>query len=70
MPDRDPIRHVIMLIMENRSFDHMMGGLSAVLPGLDGVDPAGFAYDGGGAYCGGGAMGDEPPIGSPEGPKG
>jgi phospholipase C len=39
MPGRDPIRHVILLIMENRSFDHMMGGLSAVLPGLDGVDP-------------------------------
>ena len=39
MPGRDPIRHVILLIMENRSFDHMMGGLSTVLPGLDGVDP-------------------------------
>lgn len=40
MPDNDPIRHVILLIMENRSFDHMMGGLASVLPGLDGVDPA------------------------------
>ena len=40
MPDNDPIRHVILLIMENRSFDHMMGGLAGVLPGLDGVDPA------------------------------
>ena len=39
MPDNDPIRHVIMLIMENRSFDHMMGGMAGVLPGLDGVDP-------------------------------
>jgi phospholipase C len=39
MPDNDPIRHVIMLIMENRSFDHMMGGMVGVLPGLDGVDP-------------------------------
>jgi phospholipase C len=28
-----------MLIMENRSFDHMMGGLTGVIPGLDGVDP-------------------------------
>jgi len=28
-----------MLIMENRSFDHMMGGLSALVPGIDGVDP-------------------------------
>jgi phospholipase C len=40
MPSHDPIRHVILLIMENRSFDHMMGGLTAVIPGLDGVDPA------------------------------
>ena len=40
MPANDPIRHVILLIMENRSFDHMMGGLTAVIPGLDGVDPA------------------------------
>jgi phospholipase C len=39
MPANDPIRHVILLIMENRSFDHMMGGLASVLPGLDGVDP-------------------------------
>src|SRR5262249_33930639 len=39
MPASDPIRHVILLIMENRSFDHMMGGLATVLPGLDGVDP-------------------------------
>jgi phospholipase C len=39
MPDSDPIRHVILLIMENRSFDHMMGGLAGVIPGLDGVAP-------------------------------
>src|ERR1035441_790268 len=39
MPN-DPIRHVILLIMENRSFDHMLGGLAGVIPGLDGVDPA------------------------------
>jgi phospholipase C len=37
MPD-DPIRHVILLMLENRSFDHMLGGLSAVFPELDGVD--------------------------------
>jgi phospholipase C len=40
MPDNDPIRHVILLIMEDRSFDHMLGGLAGVIPGLDGVDPA------------------------------
>lgn len=39
MQETDPIRHVILLIMENRSFDHMMGGLAAVVPSLDGVDP-------------------------------
>jgi phospholipase C len=53
MPQSDPIRHVILLIMENRSFDHMLGGLATVIPGLDGVnpqqprvnlDPAGQAY--------------------------
>ena len=39
MPTNDPIRHVIVLIMENRSFDHIMGGMTALVPGLDGVDP-------------------------------
>jgi phospholipase C len=32
----DPIRHVIVLMFENRSFDHMLGNL----PGVDGVDTA------------------------------
>ena len=32
----DPIRHVIVLMMENASFDRMLG----TLPGVDGVDPA------------------------------
>jgi phospholipase C len=36
----DPIRHVILVIMENRSFDHILGGLSSVYPDLDGVNPA------------------------------
>src|SRR5450755_1718609 len=36
MPD-DPIKHVIVLMLENRSFDHMLGGLSKAIPGLDGV---------------------------------
>src|SRR5688572_9100469 len=31
----DPIRHVILLMMENRSFDHMLGAL----PHLRGADP-------------------------------
>jgi hypothetical protein len=36
----DPIRHVVVLMLENRSFDHILGGLQAAIPGLDGVDPA------------------------------
>jgi phospholipase C len=40
-PRPDPIKHVIVLMLENRSFDHMLGGLSAAIPGLDGVPKAG-----------------------------
>lgn len=36
----DPIRHVVHLILENRSFDQMLGSLQAVYPALDGIDPA------------------------------
>jgi phospholipase C len=32
---RDPIRHVVVLMLENRSFDHLLGSL----PDVDGVDP-------------------------------
>ena len=35
----DPIRHVVQLVLENRSFDQMLGCLSDVHPDLDGVDP-------------------------------
>jgi phospholipase C len=41
MPHADPIRHVIVLMMENRSFDHMLGGLAEAIPGLDGVNKPG-----------------------------
>lgn len=34
----DPIRHVVVLMMENHSFDQMLGALTAVHPELDGVD--------------------------------
>jgi phospholipase C len=33
----DPFRHVVLLMLENRSFDHMLGALQQVIPGLDGV---------------------------------
>src|SRR5688500_11723622 len=36
----DPFRHVVVLMLENRSFDHMLGALQAVVGGLDGVPPA------------------------------
>jgi len=32
----DPIRHIIVLMLENRSFDHMLGGLADEL-GLEGI---------------------------------
>jgi len=38
--DHDPIRHVVMLILENHSFDQMLGDLKRIYPDLDGVDPA------------------------------
>lgn len=36
----DPIRHVVLLMLENHSFDQMLGALKAIHPDLDGVDPA------------------------------
>lgn len=36
----DPVEHVIVLMLENRSFDHMLGGLAGEL-NLDGVLPPG-----------------------------
>ena len=37
----DPIQHVIVLALENRSFDHMLGACQAVKPEIDGIPPAG-----------------------------
>ena len=34
----DPIEHVIVLMMENRSFDHMLGYLKQVYPAIEGID--------------------------------
>jgi phospholipase C len=36
----DKIEHVVVLIMENHSFDQMLGSLKAIYPELDGVDHA------------------------------
>jgi phospholipase C len=37
---RDGIKHVVVVMFENRSFDHMLGSLRKVFPDLDGIDPA------------------------------
>lgn len=36
----DPIHHVVVLILENHSFDQMLGCFKQVYPHLEGVDPA------------------------------
>jgi phospholipase C len=36
----DPIKHVVVLMLENRSFDHMLGCIKQVYPTLEGIDPA------------------------------
>ena len=35
----DPIDHVVVLMLENHSFDQMLGSLSTVIGGLNGIDP-------------------------------
>lgn len=39
MATDDRIRHVILLMLENRSFDQMIGSVSEVKPTLDGINP-------------------------------
>src|SRR5438132_5989981 len=34
----DPIKHVVLLMLENHSFDQMLGSLKSEYPELDGVD--------------------------------
>jgi phospholipase C len=36
-PGLDTLRHIVVLMMENRSFDHMLGSLTAVDPRIDGI---------------------------------
>jgi phospholipase C len=40
MPPESPIRHVVLLMLENRSFDQMLGSLHVWDPDVDGVDLA------------------------------
>jgi phospholipase C len=39
-PGLDNLRHIVVLMMENRSFDHMLGSLTAVNPQIDGITGA------------------------------
>jgi len=38
-PGLDQLKHIVVLMMENRSFDHMLGSLKAVDARIDGVTP-------------------------------
>jgi phospholipase C len=38
MPMTDPIKHVVLLMMENHSFDQMIGCLQGEYPDLEGID--------------------------------
>jgi phospholipase C len=38
MPMADPIKHVVLLMMENHSFDQMIGCLQGEYPNLEGID--------------------------------
>jgi phospholipase C len=38
-PGLEQLQHIVVLMMENRSFDHMLGSLKAVNPQIDGVTP-------------------------------
>ena len=37
LPGIQSLRHVVVLMMENRSFDHMLGALKATQPNIDGL---------------------------------
>lgn len=44
---RDPrIRHIVVVMLENRSFDHMLGMLMGDIPGLRGVKPGDYFNEG------------------------
>jgi phospholipase C len=39
-PGLDNLKHIVVLMMENRSFDHMLGSLATVNPNIDGITAA------------------------------
>jgi phospholipase C len=38
-PGLDNLKHIVVLMMENRSFDHMLGDLTKTNPNIDGINP-------------------------------
>jgi phospholipase C len=36
-PGLNNLQHIVVLMMENRSFDHMLGSLTAINPKIDGI---------------------------------
>lgn len=42
--DHDPIKRVVLLMMENHSFDQMLGSLASVHEGLDGIPQTGETH--------------------------
>jgi len=38
LPGIKQLQHVVVLMMENRSFDHMLGGLKHINSAIDGLD--------------------------------
>ena len=44
-PGLDALQHLVVLMMENRSFDHMLGALKATNPAIDGLDGTGANPD-------------------------
>jgi len=40
----DPIRHVVVLMLENRSFDHLLGDATRIYPELNGIPQHGPRY--------------------------
>ena len=51
----DKLKHIVVLMMENRSFDHMLGALKATDPRIDGLDGTQFNPDTTGARGAGAA---------------
>ena len=39
-PNLDKVDHIVVLMMENRSFDHLLGARAATSPEVDGLTPA------------------------------